>query len=160
MRFFSIEHLKRFMPWAKETQTYEESYAVIERSMQAYRNCEDFMLGIFSSDGMSQWGGTGFHLREGPLAMRSAEMGMWVRADLAFQGLGTQFLTSMLRWGFDVWGWERLTWRCDVENIPSARLALKVGFQQEGRLCGHRRHQDGSRTDTLCFGLLAQEKRL
>ena len=34
-------------------------------------------------------GGSGFHLREGPLADGAAEMGMWVRASEAGRGLGT-----------------------------------------------------------------------
>ncbi len=150
----SYDHLKQFMPWAKHTQTIGESQSVIAKAMANYSRTEDFMLGIFSPDETTQWGGTGFHLREGPLETRSAEIGLWIRAEFAHQGMGTRVLSAMLNWGFTAWPWERLTWRCDADNIASARVAEKCGMQLEGRLRGHRRKEDGSRVDTLCYAAL------
>lgn len=57
-------------------------------------------------------GGTGFHLREGPVADGCAEIGMFIRQVEAGAGLGTRVLLAMLDWGFSEWPWLRLAWRC------------------------------------------------
>jgi RimJ/RimL family protein N-acetyltransferase len=106
-------------------------------------------------------GSTGFHLREGDLSNRSAEIGMWIRASHAQQGLGTAALRAMLRWGFEAWPWERLSWRCDGRNIASQRTAEKAGMVREGVLRGHRRlsseEEASGRENTICYALLRTE---
>ena len=53
---------------------------------------EDFVIGLWAPDESELWGGCGFHLREGGLEQKNAEIGMWIagigrrepgRADLA-----------------------------------------------------------------------------
>ena len=76
------------------------------------------------------------HLREGPLKTRTAEIGMWIRASEAGTGLGTAVLTELVRWGFTDWPWLRLSWKCNAENLASARVAQKCGFVYEGQIRG------------------------
>ena len=114
----------------------------------------DFVVAVVSLDGEEILGGSGFHLREGELSSGNAEIGMWIRADAAGCGLGTRVLVEMLRWGFDEWPFERLSWRCSRENRGSLRVAEKAGMTREGTLHGHRVEDDGSRGDTLLFSAL------
>ncbi|MBN1487745.1 MAG: GNAT family N-acetyltransferase [Anaerolineae bacterium] len=153
----SYKHLKAFMPWAKPHQTEEEALAIVRRFRGRYLLSEEFVLGIFSPDNQICLGGTGYHLRNGELSNRSAEIGMWIRASHAGQGLGTEVLIALLSWGFEVWPWERLTWRCDGRNIASCRTAEKAGMQLEGVLRGDHRNADGVRIDTYCYGALKSD---
>src|SRR4051812_40114977 len=63
----SYEHLRTFMGWARPDNTVEGSEARARHFAGKYLLQEDFGLGIFSPDGTRQLGGTGFHLRHGPL---------------------------------------------------------------------------------------------
>jgi RimJ/RimL family protein N-acetyltransferase len=153
----SYEHLRTFMPWASPDYSVEEAERFCRTSLARYLLAEDFTLGIFSPDGRRLLGGTGYHLREGGLSTHNAEIGMWIRADAAGRGLGTRVLVTLLRWGFDDWPWLRLSWRCDVRNVASARVATKAGMHREGLLRSDFPLEDGTRRDTLIFSAVRDE---
>ncbi len=46
---------------------------------------------------------------------------------------------------------------CDDTNIPSRRIAERLGMRQEGHLRADKRHPDGSVTGSVCYGLLREE---
>jgi N-acetyltransferase len=71
--------------------------------------------------------------------------------------LGTAVLYAMLRWGFEKWPWVRLSWRCSSANAASQRVAEKAGLHREGVLRSHAFDPDGSRRDTVCYGILREE---
>jgi RimJ/RimL family protein N-acetyltransferase len=149
----SYEHLRPWMPWATHQQSADDAEILARRFRAKYLLEEDFVVGIFSASGDRLLGGTGFHLREAPLAHACAEIGMWVRASEAGRGLGTQVLGAMLRWGFVDWPWLRLSWRCDDRNVASRRVAEKSGFRLEGVARGQADEVGGGRRDTACYAL-------
>jgi RimJ/RimL family protein N-acetyltransferase len=151
----SYEHLRPWMPWATAEQTVEEAEALCRRFAGQYLLNENFVLGVWIGDELA--GGTGFHLREGPLEQRNAEIGMWIGSSYAGQGLGTRVLRALLKWGFEEWGWERLTWRCDTRNLASARVAEKNGLKLEGTLRSNELDVEGTRRDTHLFAILRSE---
>jgi RimJ/RimL family protein N-acetyltransferase len=153
----SYEHLTRFMLWAKPHTEETEAEQTVRRFRGEYLLSTNFVLGVFSPDGKRLLGGSGFHLREGELDNRAAEIGMWIRAEAAHKGLGPRVLRAILTWGFSEWPWERLTWRCNEENIASRRTAEKAGMQLEGRFRAAVRLPDGTRETTLAFAALKDE---
>ena len=153
----SYDHLKRFMDWAKPHTEDIEAENLARRFRGEYLLSTNFTLGIFAPDGKRQLGGSGFHLREGELSNRAAEIGMWIRADAAHNGLGPRVLRAILTWGFSEWPWERLTWRCNEQNVASRRTAEKAGMQLEGRFRAAIRLPDGTRETTLAFAALKEE---
>lgn len=153
----SFDHLKATMPWALRDQTEEEALSLVRRFRARYLMAEDFVMGIFSPAGDELLGGTGFHLREGGLESGNAEVGMWIRAERAGQGLGTRALRAMLAWGFDEWPWQRIAWKASADNVPSQRVAEKAGMQPEGVLRSHLIVPDGSRRDTALYAALRSE---
>ncbi len=155
----SYDHLRRFMPWARERQTVAEAEEVVRQARGRWLLSTDFTLGLFSPDGREVWGGCGYHLREGPLSSLSAEIGMWIRASRTGQGLGTDALKALLEWGFTGWPWEKLSWRCDTRNAASIRVAEKAGMRREGVLVSNAIAVDGVRRDTCCYGLTRGEYR-
>jgi RimJ/RimL family protein N-acetyltransferase len=156
----SYDHLRPWMPWAKPHQSLEDSEIVVRRARARYLLADDFTLGVFSEDGAQLLGGTGFHLREGPLASGCAEIGMFIRKSAAGQGLGTRVLRAMLHWGFSEWPWLRLAWRCDQRNLASVRIAEKVGLRLEGVLHGQRAHVGEGRRDTACYALCRVDRQV
>lgn len=151
--------LRPRMPWVASHRDVHASERQARESRARWLLHEDFTLGIFADDGATVVGGTGFHLREGPLEGRQAEVGMWLRTSWQGHGVGTEVLRAVLRWGFSpAWGWLRLSWRCDDDNLASIRVAEKAGLHCEGVL----RHQaspaaGGPRRDTWCFAALASQ---
>ena len=155
----SYEHLRPWMPWANETQTETESELLVRAFRARWLEGTDFVMAICTPDDERLLGGCGFHLREGPITQRAAEMGMWIRASDAGTGIGTAALEAMLEWGFTGWPWVRLSWRCDVTNAASCRIAEKCGLAPEGLLRSHMVNPEGERRDTACYAILKEEWR-
>jgi len=153
----SYDHLKTFMDWAKPLQTEAESVRLVQKFRRNYLQAREFTFGIFSTDGSQLLGGTGYHMREGPLLQGNAEIGMWIRGDQAGKGVGTSVLQALIRWGFTEWPWQRLSWRCAGKNHASRKVAVKASMQQEGVLRSQRLLADGTRDDTYCFAILRSE---
>lgn len=153
----SYEHLRPWMHWATPHQSVEDSERRVRQFRGKYLLSEDFLLGIFSPDEQRLLGGTGFHLREGPLSTGSAEIGMFIRQSEAGRGLGSRVLASLLEWGFGEWPWFRLAWRCDARNLSSVRVAEKGGLRLEGVLRGQPAEVGEGRRDTACYGLTRSE---
>ncbi|SMF77526.1 GNAT family N-acetyltransferase [Pseudobacteriovorax antillogorgiicola] len=149
----SYDHLKEFMPWAQPSNDPWNQRKRIRQNYASYLRCEDFALGIFSPDGSVFLGGTGFHLRNRSLRSFHGEIGMWISADQAGQGLGTEVLQAMIEWGFREWPWRRLEWRCDPENHGSARVAEKCGMKEEGRLHGTSKDHRGRWRGEVIYAL-------
>ena len=152
----SREHLRPWMPWAVAEEPPDETEARVRRFAASYLTNEDFVIGAWMGEELV--GGTGFHLRCGPLEWGCAEIGMWVRASRAGQGLGTRILAAMLDWGFLEWGWERLVWKCDTRNLASARVAEKCGLVREATFRSDALGVDGDRRDTHLYAILRSER--
>jgi len=153
----SVDHLSPWLTWASRDQTLEDAENLVRRSRGRYLLAEDFTLGVFSPDGKRLLGGTGFHLKDGGLACRSAEIGMFIRQDEAGKGLGSRLLVELLRWGFSEWPWRRLAWRCDASNVASRRCAEKAGLSYEGTLREHMLSPRSPVSDTVCYAALRDE---
>src|SRR6188768_1019658 len=149
----SYDHLRPWMPWAKPNQSLEDCERFVRQFRARYLLAEDFVIGVFSADGGRLLGGTGFHLREGPISTGCAEVGMFIRHSEAGRGLGSRVLRALLQWGFTDWPWLRLSWRCDQRNVASIRVAEKAGLRSEGVLRGQRAHVGEGRRDTAWYAL-------
>jgi RimJ/RimL family protein N-acetyltransferase len=90
--------------------------------------------------------------------LSSAEMGYWIRSDLAGQGLTTEAASAVVSFSFDDVGLHRLELHAGVGNHGSIRVAEKLGFQREGVLRHGSRGIDGFH-DAIVFGLLATDPR-
>jgi RimJ/RimL family protein N-acetyltransferase len=89
---------------------------------------------------------------------RSSNLGYWVRSDLAGQGIATEAGTAVVPFAFDRVGLNRLELVADVDNLPSLRVAEKLGFRFEGTK-REGAFVDGRGVDTHLFGLLASDSR-
>jgi len=87
---------------------------------------------------------------------RRAEIGFALRRDRWGQGLMTEVLPALLRFGFEVLGLHRIEADVDPRNAASIRLLERFGFKREG--CLRERYlNDGDAQDALFYGLLRTE---
>jgi RimJ/RimL family protein N-acetyltransferase len=151
----SRTHLAPWMPWVVDTRTEADSEAWVRGCRGRWLLDKDYAM-VIVRDG-EVLGGTGLHPRRGP---DIAEVGMWIRADRAHQGLGRAVLRALIGWALsDAWRWQRLEWRCDPDNHPSARVAELCGFQLEGTLRRSHVRPDGRLRDTQLWALLRDDPR-
>ena len=128
----SIEHLLPWMPWAAhEPQSLEEKTELLRSFRGQFDLGQNFVYGLFSSDGSELVGGSGFHLRVGDDAF---EIGYWIRASRAGQGLATESTAALTRVGFEICEVDRIEIHTEPENEPSMRIPLKLGYVEEARL--------------------------
>lgn len=90
------------------------------------------------------------------IASKNAEIGYWLGKNYWRQGLGTEALNLLLKFGFDKLKLERIYARVRHPNIASAQLLLKSGFTLEGRL-RKAKFDKGKWYDHLIYSILKKE---
>ncbi|OWQ85759.1 GNAT family N-acetyltransferase [Roseateles aquatilis] len=89
---------------------------------------------------------------------RRAEIGYALLTDAGRQGYMDEALRSLLAYGFDVLGLNRVEADIDPRNVPSARTLERLGFTQDG-LQRERWIVGDEVSDSALYGLLAREWR-
>ena len=89
---------------------------------------------------------------------RNADLGYWLRSDLAGRGLMTEAASAVVEFAFSDLGLHRVALSAATDNGASARVAEKIGFKREGLL---RESCWGSRGfhDAYVYGLLETDPR-
>jgi len=147
----SVEHLREWMPWARNEPTSLEDKIALLRNWRAEFDLDsDYTYGIFSPDEKEVWGGTGLHKR---LAGSALEIGYWIRADLINRGLATEISAALTKVAFAVNRVDRVEIHCDPENVRSAAIPRKLGFTQEALLHRRATKPDGSPADMVIWTL-------
>jgi len=72
------------------------------------------------------------------------------------EGVMTEALRAVLKYGFEVMGLNRIQAIIDSENTRSVKLVRRLGFKKEGVL-RQRSYFNGQFRDDVCFSLLREE---
>ena len=99
-------------------------------------------------------GTIGMHFLPGGIG----EIGYSVRAEARGHGIATRSLRLLVEWGFGSGARARLQLITEPGNVPSQRLAERVGFRREGLLRSYAVLK-GERRDFLMYGLLPADPR-
>ncbi|CAN5565380.1 hypothetical protein BH09MYX1_BH09MYX1_55720 [soil metagenome] len=147
----NMEHLRPWMPWiAAEPKTLDDRVAYL-RSMRAqFDTDEEYVYGIFDPKETRVLGGCGLHRRIGP---RGLEIGYWVHAGYANQGLGTELAGALTRVGFACHDALRMEIHCNPENARSAAIPRKLGYRHDATLRGHMVNADGTLCDSMIWSM-------
>jgi RimJ/RimL family protein N-acetyltransferase len=145
------------MPWAHDDpQPLSEKVELLRMFRGKFDLGQEFVYGIFSADESEVVGGTGLHRRsfEGVL-----EIGYWISAERAGQGLGTEATAAVARVGFEVAEASRIEIRVATENAASLAIPRKLGFVEEGTLRRFLHGPDGTplQRDAVVFALVREE---
>ena len=139
----SKAELAPWMPWCHDAYSKTDTQTWVEARGPAWDRNEDWSFLIVDA-GDRILGGTGLHridLRNGV-----AEIGYWVRTSATRQGVATSAVRQLCAWAFQEKELRRLEILSAVENIPSQRVALSLGFIREAvlreRIVLHERPHD------------------
>jgi len=128
----SLDHLRPWMGWAHEEPRSIPDRVRLLRSLRAQFDSDaDFHYAVLDRDESELLGGVGSHTRQGK-GIR--EIGYWIRADRVRRGYASESASAIAKIAFEVERVRRVEIRCDPENVASARIPKKLGFQREGVL--------------------------
>lgn len=151
----SLDHLLPWICWAHGKPVDIQTRVEWLRAMRAaFDRDEDYVYGIFDAGETRVLGGTGLHTRPGK-GVR--EIGYWIRADRAGQGLITESTAALVRVGFEVDALHRIVIHCDPRNAASAAIPRKLGFTHEATLRQHLQWRADEWRDSMIWTLLASE---
>jgi RimJ/RimL family protein N-acetyltransferase len=145
------------MPWAHDAPlTLDETVELLRRFRGQFDLGQDHIYGTFSPDELEALGGTGLHTRRGEGVF---EIGYWIRASRAGEGLTTETTAALTRVAFEVCGVERVELRVDPQNGASIAIPRKLGFVEEGTLRRMAHGPDGTplQADSVVYALLREE---
>ena len=150
----SVEHLRRWLPWAaNEPEPLEGKLERIRRWRGDFDLGLDFVYGVFDLVKARVLGGTGLHNRVGPDAR---EIGYWVRADSIGKDVATEFSAALTRVAFEVDKLSRVEIHVVVGNEASAAVPRKLGYVHEATL--RRPHPGGGPFyDTMIWTMFAEK---
>ncbi len=148
----SLEHLKRYMLWAKR-EPFDDTVTRLRALRAKFDLGEDFVMGIFDRDG-EVVGGTGLHPRVGPVGI---EIGYWVHGDWVRRGVATETAGVLTRVAFECAKKRVVEIRCAHNNLASAAVPRKLGFEHEATLPRRLEVSDGSFEDSLIFAMHADQ---
>jgi len=157
----SYQHLRPWWAGVRPDPPVEDSEAFARRSRARWLLGDgEWSVAVLRGDRLVAFAGFALQRRH-PLEHGVAETGLWVRADEAGRGLGTQVLAAMVDWADAAWPFQKLAWGCDRRNTASIRVAEKCGFMLEAELRAHQPAWGaiGGRQDTLLYGLLRGDPR-
>jgi aminoglycoside 6'-N-acetyltransferase len=130
--------------WWGDEEDYRAS--IVEELPQTYAIVVDGEIA-----GAIQW------YEEGDPQYRHAGMDIYLHADRAGQGLGTDAVRTLARHLIDERGHHRLVIDPAADNAAAIRAYEKVGFRPVGVMRRYERGQDGTFHDGLLMDLLADE---
>ena len=85
---------------------------------------------------------------------RTMEIGSWYGLDYQRTGVNTECKYLLLKHAFEELGALRVGLHVDSENLRSRRAVERIGGVQEGIVRKQRIRRDGTRRDTVVFGII------
>ena len=150
----SIPEVSRYETWCHEEYTLDEAAQYVNWWQQAWDEGSGYYFAIEEKATGMFLGSCGLN---GPiLAHKRAGLGYWMRSSRTGHGFGTDAARTVLAFGFETLGLERIEMEIAVDNAASLRIADKLGFQQEGIL-RHRLILPGGPTDMVICSRLRDE---
>jgi len=154
----SREHLERWMPWVRSLRSLDDERTAMIRSQARWRTWraqEDLTVGIFRRSTGAFLGGTGLHRIN--WAVRSFEIGYWIRRTAEGSGYVTEAVQLLARLAFDRLGANRVDIRMDPRNVRSRRVPERLGFVFEGILRRCAPDVAGAPSDRCVFALIRDD---
>ena len=144
----------RYYPWEDRSETDVRDFVAMFRDWQFEQPRRRYQLAIVHRKNGELIGNCG--IRRKPDNEWEADLGYELAPRYWGRGYATEAARAMVDFGFRVQGLQRISSWCIADNIASARVLERLGFQPEGRL---RRNEffKGRWWDTLLYALLTDE---
>lgn len=141
--------LHRWMPWARERPTVEQSEQYVREARAAFIARSDLPLVMVLRDDTTVIGSTGLHRMD--WSVPRFEIGYWVRRTHEGQGYVSETVNALARFALSTLGAARVEIHCSHRNQRSQRVAERCGFTLEARLRNHGREPSGELRDTMIY---------
>lgn len=129
----SEAHLAAWLPWLSERpRTVGDQALSLERLRANFDLGKEFVFGVFSHAGECL-GSLGLQRSVGP---RALELGYWLARGQCGQGLGREMVAAACQAAFAAPWLERLEIHCAPDNLPSSRIAARLGFTHDVTMAG------------------------
>ena len=127
----SEDHLGAWLPWVTNRPRTVQAQAELLRGFRSRFDADkEFVFGAFSKAGECL-GSLGLHRSVGPQAF---EIGYWLGRASSGQGLGTEMVAAACQAAIVALQAQRIEIHCAPDNLPSVRVAAKLGFTHEATL--------------------------
>ena len=146
----SRRELSTWMPWCHASYCRQDAINWVESRPDAWENNREWSFVIVDS-GDRFLGTCGIHRIEALNGV--AEIGYWVRSTATCRGVATSATQQLCHWAFSEARLHRIEVLASVENLPSQRVAEKIGAVREGILI-QRMVLHGRRHDCVLFAIL------
>lgn len=151
----SLDQLQRWMPWAKEVPTLEDTEANMRQAYVHFLERSDLRFHLFHQETKEFVGSSGLHRINWKI--RKFEIGYWCRSNFARQGYITEAVKGLTVFAFQFLDAKRVEIRCDELNLPSRKVAERVGFQMEGILRNHVQSVDQQLRNTCVYSMIPED---
>lgn len=146
----SFNELKKWMPWAQDIPTPEDSEENVRLAFAQWIMRTDLRISFFDRQSGKFLGSSGLHDLD--WNARSFSIGFWCRTSAQGQGYVTEAANALTRFAFQFLDARRVSITCDSDNERSKKVIERLGFELEGRLRNHAISIDGRKMrDTLVF---------
>ena len=145
----SVNELRPWMPWAKETQSVDQTEENIRGAVSRFIAREDLRLQIFLKSDGSFVGGSGLHRIDWDVPR--FEIGYWVRTSQTRKGYASEAVRAIAEFAFNTLSARRVEIRMDEKNLASQRVAERAGFPVEAILRAFERDHHGVLRDTRIY---------
>ncbi len=144
----------RYYPWTERAEEDAHTFVKMFLGWQHEHPRRRFQLAIVRREDGRLIGNCG--IRRKPGNDWEADIGYELTPDCWGNGYATEAARAIVDFGFKDLGLRRISSWCIADNVASARVLERLGFQREGRL---RRNEyfKGRWWDTLIYGLLSEE---
>lgn len=145
----NTDHLRRWMPWGHELPVSLDKQNANIRKWTAYFTADtDYVYGMFDKKTGEIIGSTGLHTRQGKGIL---EIGYWIRKDKQGFGYTTEAAKEMERVAFECLQAEKVEIRCEHKNLPSAKVAERLGYTHEYTYTLLEREENGERRKLMVW---------
>lgn len=144
-------HLSRWLPWVGHHKSVIDSEVYARKAHAWWILREDLPLAIEDKSSFRILGGTGLHRFD--WAVRSFEIGYWIKKTAERQGYVSEAARLLSAVAFERLDAQRVEIRCDPENVRSASIPERLGFTLEARLRGSAVTPGGEPRDTLVYAI-------
>lgn len=145
----SRDHIRPWLPFADEHQTVDEARSWINGSRARWILRTSMNCAVLDAHTGRYVGGIGLHVHSWNIP--SFEIGYWLRKSAEKQGYITEAARLLTDFALNNLGAKRVMIQCDERNTPSANVARRLGYIQEGRLRNDTQSPDGEVRTTLIF---------
>lgn len=147
----SIATVGRWMQWCHPDRTEDEGIEWYRTCEENWRNGIEYEFSAFAASG--EYLGAG-GINQFNRVHNFANLGYWVRQSRQGQGVATEVADLIARFGFETLGLSRIEIVVAVDNLPSRRVAEKLGATFEG-IARRRILLRGASIDAAMYSLVA-----